>query len=97
MDQNRKLVYLLWTVITVLIIGAGVGAFLLLRHTNSVDDANAQLNSDNSFLRRQLKEAQATPSPSPTPTPLATPEPTPTPSVSPSPSPSASPTPTPKH
>jgi len=87
MDSNRKVIYLLWVVITFLIAGTAIGGYLLVRHANDVDEVNVELTGSNDSLKRQLEQAKATPSPTPTPTPLATPEPTPTPS----------PTPTPKH
>jgi hypothetical protein len=79
MNSNRKLIYLLWLVITVLIIGGAVGGYLLVRHTSDLDQANSDLGNANDSLRRQLQEAKATPSPTPVSSPLATPEPTPTP------------------
>src|SRR4051812_13216331 len=85
MNSNRKLVYLLWLVIAVLIVGTAVGGYLLVRHTNDVDQANEELTNSNASPRRQLQEPRATPSPTPPPPPrpLATPEPTPSPTPTP--------------
>ncbi len=78
-NPDHKLIYLLWTVIGVLIIGAAVGGFLLVRHANEVDEANLLLTGNNISLKTQVKQLKETPSPTPTATPLATPEPSPTP------------------
>jgi Tfp pilus assembly protein PilN len=75
--ENRKLIYLLWSVIGVLVLGVLVGGFLLIHHADEVDQTNTFLTGDNLSLKNQVKQLKATPSPTPTPTatPLATPEP----------------------
>lgn len=78
-DSSRKLIIMLWTVITVLVIGSAIAVYLLVRHANTIDTTNTQLTGDNDSLRRQLQQAKATPSPTPTPTPAAVASPTPTP------------------
>jgi len=79
-ESNRKLITLLWTVIVVLLIGAGVGGYLLVRHANDLDQTNTELGGNNDSLRRQLDQAKAqlAATPTPTPTPIATPTPVPT-------------------
>ena len=90
MKTDSKLIALLWTVIIVLVIGATVGAIMLIRHADALDTENSLLNGSNDSLRRQLIEAKTTPTPTvaplptpdqstPTPTPPATPRPTATP------------------
>jgi len=95
MESNRKVIYMLWAVITVLIVGSAIGGYLLVRHANDVDQTNLELTNSNDSLRRQLEKAQATPSPTPTASPLATPEPspTPTPAATPTPKPGTTPKP----
>jgi hypothetical protein len=93
MNSNRKLIFLLWLVITVLIIGSAVGGYLLVRHTSDLDQANSDLSGANDSLRRQLQEAKAAPTPTPVPPPLATPEPTPTPKATATPKATVTPTP----
>jgi hypothetical protein len=95
MESNRKLIYMLWAVIAVLIIGTAIGGYMLVRYANDVDQANSELNSSNESLRRQLQEAKATPTPAPTPSALATPEPSPTPTLKPTPTPKPGATPAP--
>ena len=68
-DSSNKLIYLLWSVIGVLLIGAGLGVFILLRHAGAVDKSNTQLMGDNDSLKRQVQEARAA-IPSPTATPI---------------------------
>ena len=80
-EPSRKLVYLLWTVIAVLIIGAFIGGIMLMNRANALDQSNTLLTGDNDSLRRQLKEAKTVPAA--TPSPVATPTPTPVPTVSP--------------
>ena len=95
LTPSLKLVYMLWSVIAVLLIGFLVGGFLLLRHSGDIDEANTQLNGDNASLRRQLQEAKAAPTPVPTTPPASTPaaaaNPTPTPSVVPTVAPKSTP------
>jgi len=82
-DPNRKVVFLLWTVIAVLVIGAATGGFLLVRKMDDLTQTNSDLSDSNDSLQRQLQDAKS-----------ATPSPSPSPSASPSPTASASPSPT---
>ncbi len=79
-ESNRKLIALLWTVIIVLLIGAGVGGYLLVRHVSDLDQTNTELGGNNDSLRRQLDQAKAqlAATPTPAPTPIAPPTPVPT-------------------
>ncbi|HVQ44239.1 MAG TPA: hypothetical protein VMT30_04715 [Candidatus Saccharimonadia bacterium] len=95
-DSSHKLIYLLWTVIAVLIIGAGIGAFLLLRHASDLDNTNAELSGSNDSLRRQLEQAKASPTPTATPEATATPSPSPSPTATPVPTATPKPTASPK-
>jgi hypothetical protein len=95
-DPNRKVIYMLWVVIAVLIIGAGIGGFLLVHKADELSQTNTELIGDNDSLRAQLRNAQTSPSPSVEPT--ASPSASPSPAVSATPTPAASPgakTPTP--
>jgi hypothetical protein len=80
-NSQRKLIYLLWTVIAVLVIGGIIGGYLLVSKANDLDTTNQELSGSNDSLRRQLEQAKATPSPtetpaaSPTPTAVVTPTP----------------------
>lgn len=94
-DSNRKLVYLLWVVITVLIIGAGIGGFILMHKADELTQTNEELTSNNTNLRNQLQEVRKSPSPSPSVSPKPSPSVSPSPSASPSVSPSTSPSPSP--
>lgn len=89
MQQSRKLIYLLWSVIVVLVLGFAVGGFIVVRHANQLDQANFELTGSNESLRRQLEQAKVTPTPSssPSPSPSASPSPGASPSPSPSPQP----------
>ncbi len=80
-DPYRNLVFLLWCVIAVLIIGAGAGGYVLVRHASDLDQTNASLVGDNDSLKRQVQQARAALAATPTPTvaPLATPQSNPTP------------------
>jgi hypothetical protein len=97
MRDNRRVVYVLWTVITILILGGAVGGFLLVKHSNDLSDQNLSLNDDNASLRNQLNQAKAAlaATPTPTPTPTATPAPAHTPTPSPAKAGVHTPTPTP--
>jgi hypothetical protein len=98
-DPNGKVVVFQWVVIAVLVIGAGIGGYMLYSKNT---DLQAQLDSQSgnlSSLRSQLEQAKAdkTPaanesalpaassnvSPSATPTPTATPKTTPVPTKTP--------------
>ena len=79
-NSGNKLVYLLWAVIAVLIIGSAAGGFFLVRHANDVDQSNTQLMGNNDSLKRQVQELKATPVPTSAPTPIATPAPAASPS-----------------
>jgi hypothetical protein len=68
-ESGNKLIYLLWSVIAVLIVGAVLGGFVLIRHVHDVDQTNSRLMGDNDSLKRQVREAKATPTPTPTPVP----------------------------
>ena len=80
-NPYRNLIYLLWCVIAVLIIGAGTGGYILVRHASDVDQTNANLTGDNDSLKRQVQQARAAAlaTPTPTDTPLATPQTSPKP------------------
>ena len=93
-DSSRKIIALLWTVIAVLVIGGVVGGYLLLNHSNSLDQTNSVLSGNNDSLKRQLEQAKDRLAATPTPTP--SPLPTPGPVVSPKVTPTLTPTPTPK-
>ena len=92
-DPNRKVIYMLWTVITILIIGGGVIGYMLYHKADELTQTNEELNGNNLSLREQLRQAKASPSPSATPIPTATPTPSPTASATPSPTASATPKP----
>jgi flagellar basal body-associated protein FliL len=89
-DSSRKVIVLLWIVIAVLVIGGGIGGYLLFNHANSLDQTNTELSGNNDSLKRQLDQAKAQLAATPTPSPVATPTPTPTPKAA------VTPTPTPK-
>jgi hypothetical protein len=91
--ENRKLIFMLWIVIAILVLGGGIGGYLLVRHANDIDQTNSELTGNNDSLKRQLQQAKATPTPSPTPSALATPEPTASPSPTVTPKATASPKP----
>ena len=86
-DSSKKVIVMQWVVILVLVIGAGVGAYLMINKVNLLNDDNQMLTGDNASLRNQLKQLKQ-------PTPTPTPEVTPAPQTS--PTPVASPTVTPK-
>lgn len=90
MRDSRKIVYLLWTVIAVLVVGGAVGGFLLAHKVDQLTTENAELSGNNESLRNQLLQAKATPPPSESPSPSGSPAPT----ASPSPTPTATPSPT---
>jgi outer membrane murein-binding lipoprotein Lpp len=97
--RERKLVFLLWTVIVVLVVGGVIGGFLLAHKVDELSQDNFDLNGSNDSLRNQLKQAKASPTPSdapvvspsespsasPSATPAATATPTPTPAKTPAP------------
>jgi Tfp pilus assembly protein PilN len=83
-DSNRKIIYLQWVVIVVLIVGAAVGGYMVIHKADDLQQSNDELGNSNSSLRQQLLEARQSPEPSDTPSPSS--------SVSPSPSASPSPT-----
>jgi hypothetical protein len=85
-NPYRKIVFMQWLVIAVLVIGAAVGGYLLVHKLNSLQDDNTTLSGERDDLQNQLNQAQASASPSPSATP--------SPSPSSSPSPTAIPTPT---
>jgi Tfp pilus assembly protein PilN len=85
-NSDNKLVYLLWGVIAVLIIGSTAGGFFLIRHASVTDQANANLMGDNDSLKRQIQQLKATPAPTSEPAPIATPAATPVSSKTPVPS-----------
>ncbi len=91
---SRKLLYFLWAVIAILVIGGGIGGYFLVRHANDLDQANTELMGNNDSLKRQLEEAKATPAPTPTPVATPAPSPTPTPGATISPKATATPKPT---
>ena len=86
---------LLWTVIAVLVIGAGIGGYMLFNHANDLEQKNVEVGGNNDSLRRQLDQAKAqlAATPTPTPTPAVTPTPVPTAT----PKTTITPAPTPKH
>ncbi|MDB5178693.1 MAG: hypothetical protein JWN01_636 [Patescibacteria group bacterium] len=79
-NSGQKLIYMLWGVITVLVVGGGIIAFMLLHKADELDQTNNQLTGSNSSLREQLRQAKASPTPRPTPTPDYSASATPTPS-----------------
>jgi hypothetical protein len=81
--SNTKLIYLLWTVIVVLIIGLGAGGYFMYHHLSEVDESNVRLHGDNDSLRRQLQQAKAAPKPTATPEPTLAPTPSPVPTATP--------------
>jgi hypothetical protein len=89
-DSSRKLVFMQWIVISMLIAGASVGGYMLIHKADDLSQTNDQLTSDNASLRRQLDEAQASASPSPTASPSPSASPSASPSTTPTPSPTAS-------
>jgi hypothetical protein len=83
-DSNRKLIYLLWTVIAALIVGGGIVGFMLIHKADDLGTTNDALNGDVSSLREQLRQAKASVSPTVTPAATtSTPSATPTPTASP--------------
>lgn len=95
MRDSRKLVMLLWSVIAVLVIGCGVGGYLLAHKVDQLSTDNTDLSDSNDSLRQALSSARAELSASPTPSPSATPKASASATPTPSASPSASATPTP--
>jgi hypothetical protein len=83
-DSKQKLIYLLWTVIGVLVVGGIIIGFMLVNKTNELSDTNNELTGNNASLREQLRQAKASPTPSPTATPDYSESATPTPVTSPS-------------
>jgi len=92
-SSNRNLIYLLWTVIAVLVVGGSIIGFMLIHKADELSGTNNDLTGDNASLREQLRQAKATPSPSPSPTPDYSASAAPTPSASPSPTPTPTATP----
>jgi hypothetical protein len=90
-DPNRKVIYMLWTVIAVLIIGGAVVGYLLVHKADELSTTNAELNGNVGSLREQLRQAKQTgATPSPTTSASPTPSPTLKSSASPTPSPTTS-------
>lgn len=90
-DSYQKLVFLLWTVIAVVFIGAAIGGYLLTNKTNQLQTSNDELNGNVTSLRDQLRQAKASPPPTSAPLPDASGKPTTTPTPTPSPTASAQP------
>lgn len=87
-ESNKKVIIMQWVVIVVLVIGAAVGAYLLINKVNLLSDENSTLSGDNASLKNQLRQLrEVTPAPTPeiTPAPSTTPTPTVSPSASPAP------------
>lgn len=89
-DSNRKIVIMQWVVIAVLVIGGGIGAYLLINKTNQLETDQATQQGNLDSLQNQLKEAKTSPTPTTTPLPEAsnnvgTPTPTPKATVTPTP------------
>ena len=82
--MSRKVVYMQWVVIAVLVIGGAVGGYLMMHKLGSLQDDNNTIASERDDLRAQLNQAQSAAS--------ASPSPSATPSAKPTPSPSATPT-----
>jgi len=85
---------LLWAVIAGLVIGVGVGGYMLVNHVNDLEQKNVEVGGNNDSLRRQVEQAKAQLAATPTPTPTPVTTPTPSPTVS--PKVVATPTPAPK-
>ena len=86
-NADRKLIYLLWTVIAALVVGLVIGGFIIIRHVNNLEQVNTNVGGDNDSLKRQVQQlkAAAAATPTPTATPLATPEPSAAPAPAPTP------------
>lgn len=94
-DPNRKVIYMLWTVIVVLIIGGAIGGFMLARKTDELNENNTLLIDNNRSLRNQLTQTRSTPSPTASPTASVTPSPSASPVTTPTASPASTKSPTP--
>lgn len=82
-DPNRKLIMLLWAVVTVLVVGSALGGFMLVHKVDDLSSTNSDQSSDITTLRSQLQQAKA--QTAATPTPSLAPDATPEASASPSP------------
>jgi ABC-type Na+ efflux pump permease subunit len=80
--SDRKLIYLLWTVIAVLVIGFIIGGLIVMKHMGDIEQTKINVGGDNASLKRQVQQLKAAASATPSGTPLATPEPTATPATS---------------
>ena len=63
-DPNRKVVIMQWAVIAVLVIGGGVGLFMLM---NKTDDYKNQLDSQQGSLTSLQRQVHELRNPTPTP------------------------------
>ena len=96
-DSLKKLIYLLWAAIAVLVVGMTAGGIMLVNKANQLQESNDSLTTDNSSLRLQLREvteeseasgasgADDSSEPQPSATPAATASPSPTPTGTPNP------------
>ena len=80
-DPSRKVIYMLWLVVAVLVAGACVGGIMLVSKADSLTRSNLGYQHKIKSLTTEVHQAQF----------AAQATPTPTPSVSPTPSPSAMP------
>ncbi|HUD10911.1 MAG TPA: hypothetical protein VMS08_00750 [Candidatus Saccharimonadia bacterium] len=64
-DDNPKLIFLLWSVIAVLMVGVVIGGFLLVKKDDDLTTTNTNMQGDVESMQSQLKQAKATqPTPS---------------------------------